>query len=367
MNTVKRDYSWATLTLLSLILIAISMTEVNKTGAILSLIGVVLNIICVCKYTGILQIVNAIALVCGIVSISMIMPHILDINTLDGSSKSVDSIKAVSVDEDTIDIKNVNEEDIEYTPTLIKDMETEFDRNPFRANNKYLNEYVEIKCKLDTTYSSGDTITVFELNDVRDNPFRIVCNNTLAEHRDILFKLDSNEPIIIKGKVTDIDNMLGYTVEVYNILYDVQKVRLLEPEYDTSIHGMKVYEHISIDELYRQLYENAFRANKNLSGKYIETQCTIATIDSDGEYIEVGNIGTDLDGISNMSEFIEQLERYIEDLDIIIKCNVDTDIPDETLEMFNCGNEVILRGQIKEVNYPNYINYVIDLDYIGYE
>ena len=298
----------------------------------------------------------------------------IDLTSISSSNKNKSTLKTVTVNDDMTDVKSVDIDSIEYTPILINELEEEFNKNPFRANNKYLGEYVEIKCKLDSAYSSGMTLLVYELNDIREYPFTIICNITLDEHADILFKLDDNEPLIIKGRVTNVDNMLGYTIEVHNILYDIKQVRALKPEYDTTVHGVRNYEHISIDELYRQLYENAFRANKNLNGKYIETKCTISTIDADGRYITIDNIGTG--EIKTWGDLSDAIDNWADDIAIDIKCNIASSVDDNMLEIFNCGSEVVIRGQIKEVNYPGILdydkleyiyNYVIDIDYINYE
>ena len=108
------------------------------------------------------------------------------------------------------------EETIEYTSCSIKEMQSELDENALAASDKYSGQYISIKGKLDIIDSSGDYFTVCASDD--DWGFdSIHCEITSDDQLEAVKSLKSGDIIRVKGRITSVGEVLGYSLDVKEI------------------------------------------------------------------------------------------------------------------------------------------------------
>lgn len=99
--------------------------------------------------------------------------------------------------------------------TLMKDL----DANPMRAEKKYENKYYEVRSAL-VVYidSDGDNIQVVDPAD-EDAIIGMVVNPTSKEQKKDFEKISTGQLVDLKGKISHVGDIIGYTLELDSISY----------------------------------------------------------------------------------------------------------------------------------------------------
>lgn len=130
-----------------------------------------------------------------------------DTKTQTGSSESSDTKTETSSSED---------DKIEYEKYDVKTLMDDLDKNALKAADKYKDQYVELTGVLGTIDSSGSYVCI----DSDEENFYIInvqCHIQNDEQLEAIKELESGEAIVVKGKITDVGEALGYSLDLESI------------------------------------------------------------------------------------------------------------------------------------------------------
>ena len=105
---------------------------------------------------------------------------------------------------------------IEYTQYNVNDLMQELDDNALNAEKKYKDQYVELTGKLSNIDSSGKYIDILRT----DEEFSIIgvqCYVTDDSQKDSISQLKKGDMIVVKGKITDVGEVMGYSLDIDEI------------------------------------------------------------------------------------------------------------------------------------------------------
>lgn len=108
-------------------------------------------------------------------------------------------------------------EAISYTPVTAGDMVSLLEDNALRAQQTYKGQYLEITGKLAVIDSSGDYVSLDPL-DQEFNLTNIQCFLQNEQQVAQIAECNKGDTITLRGKVTDVGEILGYSVEITEIL-----------------------------------------------------------------------------------------------------------------------------------------------------
>lgn len=97
--------------------------------------------------------------------------------------------------------------------TMIDDLKS----NALKAEKNYKNKYVEITGNITNFDSEGSYISIESLSAGDFNLDTIMCTIQNETQRDMLLEKSTGDTITIKGKVTSVGEILGYTVKIEEI------------------------------------------------------------------------------------------------------------------------------------------------------
>jgi len=110
------------------------------------------------------------------------------------------------------------EEKIEYNTYNCTELFDDLNSNALKAERKHQDEYVIIKGYLGTIDSDGTYIGVGAEEDNYDYMLsEIHCNIQSDDQLDEIMEMGKGDAITIKGKVTSIGELIGYTVDIIDI------------------------------------------------------------------------------------------------------------------------------------------------------
>ncbi len=104
------------------------------------------------------------------------------------------------------------EKDIEYNKVDIQAMYDDLENNPAAASEKYKNTYIEFSGSMDVIDSDLAYIGVMPTEG-----FHIVsvrCNLKDDTQKDFVKNATKGDVVTVKGKCTEVGEILGYTVDV---------------------------------------------------------------------------------------------------------------------------------------------------------
>ena len=128
-------------------------------------------------------------------------------------SASIESTSAAK--EDSSDEKAEVQEQIEYTPCTVNDMINDLENNAMNASEKYKGQYIEVTGKLSNIDSSGKYISLYP-----DDDFAIIgvqCYIKNDEQKQVISKMSKGDTVTLKGKCTDVGEVLGYSLDIDSI------------------------------------------------------------------------------------------------------------------------------------------------------
>ena len=103
----------------------------------------------------------------------------------------------------------------EYTSVSVNDMMTDLDNNAMGASDKYKDKYLEITGKLTNIDASGKYIDL-----MADGDFEIIgvqCYIKNDEQKTKVASMTKGETVTLKGKCTDVGEVLGYSLDIDEI------------------------------------------------------------------------------------------------------------------------------------------------------
>ncbi len=110
-------------------------------------------------------------------------------------------------------------EGITFTQVAADDMVTLLEDNALKAQQTYKSQYVEITGKLSNIDSNGDYISLDPLH-ADFNFVNIQCFLQNEEQVAIVADLSRDDVITVRGEVTSVGEVLGYSVDTIEIIPD---------------------------------------------------------------------------------------------------------------------------------------------------
>lgn len=109
------------------------------------------------------------------------------------------------------------QEKIEYLKVTKDELDEALENNAAAAKDKYNNKYVEVTGKLGTIDSDLSYIALMSSTDEWDL-IGIHCDVKNKEQKEIIKTLTKDQEITIKGKITDVGEVLGYYLDINEII-----------------------------------------------------------------------------------------------------------------------------------------------------
>ena len=107
-------------------------------------------------------------------------------------------------------------ENIEYTAVTVDELFDELSENAVNADEKYTGSYLAVTGNLSVIDSDGSYIAIEPVNDeyTLDS---VHCRIKTSEQLDKVKTLSKGETITVKGKITDVGEVLGYSMDIDSI------------------------------------------------------------------------------------------------------------------------------------------------------
>lgn len=136
------------------------------------------------------------------------------IGAVTGEDKSVDST-AKQTEATASDSQKQEAESIEYTSVSVNDMMDALNNNAMGASDKYKGKYLEITGKLTNIDAGGKYIDL-----MADGDFEIIgvqCYIKNDDQKAKISALTKGDTVTLKGKCTDVGEVLGYSFDITEI------------------------------------------------------------------------------------------------------------------------------------------------------
>lgn len=134
-----------------------------------------------------------------------------------GSDKDTKTTEPSKTKESNVqEVQEVEEQPIEYTAYTVDELEEDLEKNPMKASQKYLDQYVELTGKLEVIDSSGKYFSLVELN----NQFAILgvhCTFTNDEQKDVIMDCEVGDKLVVKGQITDVGEVMHYSMKLDSV------------------------------------------------------------------------------------------------------------------------------------------------------
>ncbi len=111
---------------------------------------------------------------------------------------------------------DVKQSETVYTTYKVSELMSDLNTNALSAADKYKGQYVELTGELSVIDSSGDYISLRS----GDDPLELVgvqCFVKADEQLDIIRSASVGDTLVVKGKITDVGEVLGYWLDIDSI------------------------------------------------------------------------------------------------------------------------------------------------------
>lgn len=105
---------------------------------------------------------------------------------------------------------------IEYTVVTANQLEEDLNNNALKASETYKNEYLEVTGKFYIVDASGKYFTI--KSDEMFSLTNIQCYIKSDEIKNIVMELSKDQQITVRGKCKDIGELIGYQIDVIEII-----------------------------------------------------------------------------------------------------------------------------------------------------
>lgn len=109
------------------------------------------------------------------------------------------------------------EEKIEYESYTIEEMMEDLDSNPMSASEKYKDKYIEVTGRLSNIDSSGSYIDITTDEDFAIMGIQCYLEKGNDEQKQKVLSLKIDDTITVRGKCTDVGEVLGYSLDIDSI------------------------------------------------------------------------------------------------------------------------------------------------------
>lgn len=162
----------------------------------------------VCPYCARKQGINKLIIIVGcLVSFGIIYSF--------GKSSESGNITNPNITSQENDIIAPTEEEILYTSYTVDEMMEDLDNNPMSASEKYKDQYIQITGKLGNIDSDGKYISLLPKDGV--HIMGVHCSIKNDEQKQIIKNISIDDMMIIKGKCTNVGEVLGYYFDIDSI------------------------------------------------------------------------------------------------------------------------------------------------------
>ena len=129
-----------------------------------------------------------------------------------GSSNngSVSAVSSQKTEEQT------SEQEITYTPYTVSQLMSDLDTNALGASEKYKGQYVELTGKLNAIDSDGKYIDIVSGDDEFEF-IGVTCYIKSDEQKAVIMSASTGDTLVVKGKITDVGDVLGYYLNIDEI------------------------------------------------------------------------------------------------------------------------------------------------------
>ena len=135
------------------------------------------------------------------------------------TNKETNNNKSYKASDNTNNLPNQVPEDIEYIKISKDDLDEALENNAALARETYINKYVEVTGKLGTIDSELKYLSLVSSTDEWDL-IGIHCTIKNKEQKEIVKTLTKDQEITVKGKITDVGEVLGYYLNITEISID---------------------------------------------------------------------------------------------------------------------------------------------------
>lgn len=133
-----------------------------------------------------------------------------------GSSDSAQDKPGTVTDQGADKYNEEQTPEITYTPYDVSELVDDLEGNAMKAADKYKDQYVELTGSLSNIDSSGEYISL----DPADDDFCLTgvqCYLKTEEHKTAVMDLSVGDTVVVKGKITDVGEVLGYSLDIDEI------------------------------------------------------------------------------------------------------------------------------------------------------
>lgn len=116
----------------------------------------------------------------------------------------------------TNDVTESAAPEVTYTAYAVSELVDDLNANALKAADKYEDQYVELTGKLGTIDSSGDYICI-EPSDDEYSWTDVQCYLRSDDQKDVVLELQQGDSIVVKGKITSVGEVLGYSLTIDEI------------------------------------------------------------------------------------------------------------------------------------------------------
>ena len=170
------------------------------------------------KQKGPLGIIILVILVLVIIGAAVSGNDSSDSSSVSKSSETTTNNEVVK-DEGTTEetTEAATEETIEYTQCTKQELTDALNANALKAADTYKDKYLEVSGNLASIDSDGSYITIENGED--DYSFvNVQCYIQNEEQKAAIMELNTGDAIVIKGKCTDVGEILGYSIDIDEII-----------------------------------------------------------------------------------------------------------------------------------------------------
>lgn len=174
------------------------------------------------------------------------------------------------------------DETIEYTAVHVSQMMNDLNSNAMKAQETYMDQYLEITGKLSNIDASGSYISLTDEND----EYAIVgvqCYIKGDAQKSQVMNMKDGDMITLRGICTQVGEVMGYSLDIHSIDGYDEDTSAGESDNDASGGAITC----TASEMVNDLNENAMKAQ----GKYKDCKVVVtgklSNIDASGEYISI--------------------------------------------------------------------------------
>ena len=105
----------------------------------------------------------------------------------------------------------------DYEKIELRQLLDDLDANALKAEKKYQNKYVEVVGKITNFDSDGSYISIEPVDADAWNFDTVMCKISNDNQRNFLMEKEVDDVVTIKGQITSIGEVLGYTIKIAEV------------------------------------------------------------------------------------------------------------------------------------------------------